>query len=140
MDGDLMRRRLAKARVARLATSGAGGRPHVVPVCFVLEDETVYWAVDHKPKSGRPLRRLGNIAHNPAVELVVDHYSERWDELWWVRVAGDAAVLGPGAEGEHALDLLSVKYPQYQEQRPGGPVVRVRVRRWSAWDGTGPAA
>ena len=135
-----MRRRLAEARVARLATSGAGGRPQVVPVCFVLEDEAVYWAVDHKPKSGRPLRRLGNIAHNPAVELVVDHYSERWDELWWVRVAGDAAVLGPGAEGEHALDLLSVKYPQYQERRPGGPVVRVRVRRWSAWSGAGPAA
>ena len=134
-----MRRRLAEARVARLATSGPGGRPHVVPVCFVLDGNAVYWAIDHKPKSGRPLRRLENIALNPAVELVVDHYSERWDELWWVRVAGDADLLGPGPEGERALDLLSAKYAQYQERRPGGPVVRVRVRQWTAWDGAGPA-
>lgn len=131
-----MRRRLGEARVARLATSGPGGRPHVMPVCFVLDGGSLYWAVDHKPKSGRPLRRLQNIANNPAVELVADHYSDRWDELWWVRVAGEADLLEPGPEAERALDLLAAKYPQYRTQRPRGPVVRVKVRRWSAWSGS----
>ena len=131
-----MRSRLGEARVARLATSGPGGRPHVLPVCFVLAGEALYWAVDHKPKSGRPLRRLLNLAQNPAVELVVDHYSDDWNELWWVRVAGDAELAGPGPEAEGALDLLAAKYPQYRDRRPPGPVVRVRIHRWSAWSGS----
>jgi len=136
MDPELQRRRLSEARVGRLATVGATGEPHVVPVCFVLDGDAVYWAVDHKPKATRRLRRLANIAANPVAELVVDQYSEDWTELWWVRVGAAAAVLEPGAETEHALDLLSAKYEQYRDRRPEGPVVRLTPRRWSAWSGT----
>jgi PPOX class probable F420-dependent enzyme len=133
LDPELQRHLLSEARVGRLATVDSSGHPHVVPVCFVLEGDTVYWAVDHKPKASRRLQRLANIEVHPVAELVVDHYAEDWSELWWVRVSADAGVLPPGAEAERALDLLAAKYEQYRENRPAGPVVSLKVRRWSGW-------
>ena len=135
MDRELLRSRLAEARVGRLATVDPSGSPHVVPVCFVLDGETVYWAVDHKPKATRRLQRLANLEAHPVAELLVDHYAEDWTELWWIRVRADSTALGPGAEAERALDLLAAKYRQYRERRPDGPVVRLAVRGWSSWPG-----
>jgi PPOX class probable F420-dependent enzyme len=136
VDPELVRRRLGAARVGRLATVDAAGNPHLVPVCFALEGKNIYWAVDQKPKSSRQLRRLQNLQGNPSAELVVDHYEEDWEKLWWVRVKAEASVLEVGAEAEHALDLLAAKYPQYREGRPGGPVVRLVIRRLVGWSAT----
>ena len=133
LDLELQRHLLTEARVGRLATVDASGNPHVVPVCFVLDRDTVYWAVDHKPKASRRLGRLANLEANPVAQLVVDHYAEDWAELWWVRVSTEAQVLPPGVESERALDLLAAKYEQYRENRPAGPVVRLKVSRWSGW-------
>jgi PPOX class probable F420-dependent enzyme len=133
VDPELLRRRLAEARVGRLATVDVAGDPHVVPVCFVLDGDAVYWAVDHKPKATPRLRRLANIEAHPVAELVVDNYAEDWTELWWIRIKADAKVLKPGAEADHAMDLLVAKYSQYRERRPDGPVVRMTVRRLSSW-------
>jgi PPOX class probable F420-dependent enzyme len=136
MQPELMRSRLGEARVGRLATVDGSGTPHVVPVCYVLDGDVIYWAVDQKPKSNRQLKRLENIRQNPRVELVADNYAEDWTQLWWVRVNAEAAVLAEVPEAGRALDLLSAKYPQYRKQRPEGPVVRLAVRRWSGWSAT----
>src|SRR5207253_5352137 len=81
------------ARVARLATVGRDGRPHVVPICFALDGDVLYSAVDEKPKSTRRLRRLANIEAHPEVEVVVDAWDEDWSRLWWVRLAGQARIV-----------------------------------------------
>ncbi|MBO0786795.1 MAG: pyridoxamine 5'-phosphate oxidase family protein, partial [Actinobacteria bacterium] len=73
------RRRFAAARIARLATTGADGQPHLVPVTFALDGDLLYTAVDAKPKTTRQLRRLRNIRGNPRVSLLADHYQEDWD-------------------------------------------------------------
>ncbi|WP_072690342.1 TIGR03668 family PPOX class F420-dependent oxidoreductase [Rhodococcus marinonascens] len=126
--------RFASARVARLATVGPGGVPHLVPLVFALDSDTIYSCVDHKPKRTTALRRLQNIAANPAVTLLVDHYDENWDQLWWVRVDGGAEVLDAGSpEGTAAIDILATKYRQYAERRPDGPVIAVRSLRWHHW-------
>ena len=118
------------ARVARLATVGADGRPHVVPICFALDGDTLYTAVDEKPKSTRALRRLANIEANPRVEVVIDHWDEDWSRLWWVRLAGRAEIVD---RDERALELLQAKYPQYRERPPAGPFVVVAVESRSEW-------
>lgn len=132
-----MRRRVAEARVGRLGTVTAEGRPHLVPCCFALDTlgdwDVVYSAVDAKPKSTMALRRLANLRATGAASLLVDHYDEDWAALWWVRVDGQGRVVDGGAEREHALDLLAAKYDQYRRQRPGGPVVVVEVTAWRAW-------
>jgi PPOX class probable F420-dependent enzyme len=119
-----------EARVARLATVGRNGSPHVVPICFALDGDTLYTAVDEKPKSTRRLRRLANIEANPQVEIVVDHWDEDWSRLWWVRLAGTARIVD---HDPRALELLQAKYPQYRERPPAGPFVVVTIRRRSEW-------
>src|SRR5438046_9647629 len=115
--------RFSAARVARIATVDSAGRPHVVPVVFVVEGTTLYWAVDHKAKRSPNLKRLRNIERNPNVELLVDHYEESWDRLWWVRASGPALVLTEPSELHRVIALLGAKYPQYLERTPEGPVV-----------------
>jgi PPOX class probable F420-dependent enzyme len=125
------RRRFAAARVARLATADAAGRPHIVPVTFAVDGEVVYTAVDAKPKRSTALKRLANVAANPAVAMLVDHYADDWSELWWVRADGTGRVIdSEDPEGVRALSLLADRYPRFAAR---GVVLAVDVRRWSGW-------
>ena len=123
-------------RVARLATVTPTGRPHVIPVCFALADETVYITIDQKPKrdQSKPLQRLRNIAANPSVAMVVDHFEEDWTRLAWVMLRGRADILESGEEHDAAQALLQTRYPQYREMALSDlPVIAIRVSRTSAW-------
>ncbi|MGW0825402.1 TIGR03668 family PPOX class F420-dependent oxidoreductase [Streptomyces sp. NPDC002845] len=142
MDGDEARRRFTDARVARLATVGPGGGPHLVPVVFARHGDEIVMAVDHKPKSSQRLKRLRNITGHPEVCLLADAYDEDWDRLWWVRADGAARIVPPpdasdadgtGEEHATATALLCRKYPQYRDRPPRGPVIVVTVARWSGW-------
>jgi PPOX class probable F420-dependent enzyme len=124
--------RFGAGRVARLATTTAEGSPHLVPVVFARVGETVWTAVDAKPKSTTALRRLDNVRAHPAVSLLVDHYNDDWATLWWVRADGVATVLDV-EDARDGLDALVAKYPQYQANPPPGPVLRVDVTRWVSW-------
>jgi PPOX class probable F420-dependent enzyme len=124
------------ASVAHLATVGADGRPHIVPICFVLDEQTLYYAVDSKPKQTTNLKRLRNIAANPRVAVLVDSYEDDWDKLWWVRLDGDARVVADLDEVQRALGLLSARYSQYQAATPAGPVVAVVIAGMSGWSAT----
>ncbi len=112
--------------VARLATIRPDGSPRVVPICFALEGDVLYTAVDEKPKRTRRLARLADIERDPRVEVVIDHYDDNWAQLWWVRLRGRARVVD---HDERGLELLTAKYPQYRERPPQGPVRRRRDRR-----------
>jgi PPOX class probable F420-dependent enzyme len=134
--GDEARRRFADAPVARLATADADARPHIVPIAFAVVGDTIYSAVDAKPKRTIALRRLANVAANPTVAVLVDHYDHDWTRLWWARADGTGRVLaGDEPERDDALDALAERYPQYREQRPDGPVLAIDVERWSGWSG-----
>jgi PPOX class probable F420-dependent enzyme len=125
------------ARVARLATVDSVGRPHLVPVCFVLVGETAYSAVDHKPKRTTRLRRIANIAANGRACLLVDHYDEDWSRLWWVRLDGRGYLVDDASEATVARTALVDKYPQYAERPPAGPVLAVHIDRWTGWSAVG---
>lgn len=126
------RQRFEAARVLRLSTANAQGEPHLVPATFAVIGDRIGIAVDHKPKRHSNLKRLRNIQENPAVSLLVDHFDEDWEQLWWVRVDGRARVLENADAGELVQALLS-KYDQYRERRPNGPVIEIEVNRWSGW-------
>ncbi|WP_103352684.1 TIGR03668 family PPOX class F420-dependent oxidoreductase [Amycolatopsis sp. CA-128772] len=127
------RERFTAARVARLATVSASGVPHLVPVTFAVRGDVVVFAVDHKPKTTVALRRLRNIAENPAVCFLADGYAEDWSRLWWARADGVARVEAPGAE---PVSWLVAKYEQYAERPPEHAVVVTDVHTWSGWAGS----
>ncbi|MFQ6227440.1 TIGR03668 family PPOX class F420-dependent oxidoreductase [Nocardia sp. NPDC002869] len=132
LDRDRARTRFAEARVARLATVTTAGAPHLVPIVFALAGDTVYTAVDAKPKSTTALRRLANIEANPEIAVLADFYDEDWTRLWWVRADGRARIV-TGDEARQGLTHLTDRYPVYVTEPPPGPVIALDIARWSGW-------
>ena len=129
-------------RVGHLATAGADGAPHVVPVCYALDDEALYFVADEKPKRrpARELLRLRNLRENPRAALVVDDWDEDWTRLAWVLVRGSARVLSDPAAHATAVGLLRARYPQYRamglDDPARNPVVRIDPTRVVVWRGS----
>ena len=136
LNEDEARRRFCSARVARLATIGEDGRPHLVPVTFAVVGNVIWSAVDEvKPKTTPRLRRLANVAAHPAVSLLADHYDDAdWSRLWWVRADGTGRVVTIDDALEPRQALCS-RYPQYATWPPTGPALAVDVERWVGWAG-----
>jgi PPOX class probable F420-dependent enzyme len=136
---------LAEARTATLATARPDGGARLVPICFVAVDGTpclVYTPIDEKPKQTddpRALARVGDIAADSRVSLLVDRWSEDWLKLGWLRLDGTASLLEPGAAdvgAEHASAVVALraKYPQYAAHRlEERPIIRIVVERASSW-------
>ena len=130
MDEAELRRRVAEARVARLATIEADGRAHLVPICFAVEEERLYSAVDQKPKRSRDLRRLRNLRERPWATVLVDHYEEDWSRLWWARLRGPARILDGGEEAAARSTSWARSTPSTGgTRRPG------RSSRWTSSSG-----
>jgi PPOX class probable F420-dependent enzyme len=127
---------LAAHPVARMATADRDGVPHVVPVCYVVRESSLYVSIDEKPKrvSRRPLKRLRNIAENPNVAVIVDHYDDDWSKLGWVMLRGSAEVLASGREHDDAQSALAARYPQYRKMNLKNlPVIAMRIVYVSRW-------
>jgi PPOX class probable F420-dependent enzyme len=136
MLSDEERRFLADRRVAHLATADAHAVPHVVPVCFAIEQVSLYITVDDKPKQrrGAMLKRVRNLLENPAVALVVDRYDEDWSLLGWVMLHGHGEILVDGEEHDRAQALLRARYRQLEAMDiTRYPVIAVRIDRSSHW-------
>ena len=130
------RRFLADRRIAHLATADARAVPHVVPVCFALALDTLYITIDDKPKRqpGAALKRMRNIAENPAVAVVIDRYDEDWTQLGWVMLHGRAEILLDGEEHDHAQALLRERYRQLAAMDIARyPVIAMRIERSTNW-------
>ena len=126
---------LASCRVGHLATANARATPHVVPVCFIVSDMTLYITIDQKPKGDvRALKRLRNIIENPVAVFVADRWDEDWTRLGWVMLRGPAEIIAEGAEHDRAQALLRSRYPQYRNMELGGlPVIAIRIERVTSW-------
>ncbi len=124
--------------VARLATTGRDGQPHVIPFCYAFDGERFYFVVDEKPKrqTGKPLKRVRNILENPQVALVIDDYADDWTQLAYVLVNGTAALVENEDEHTRALGLLRERYPQYRAMAltfSRNTMVRITPTKIHAW-------
>lgn len=118
-------------RVCRVATAGASGVPHLVPVCHVLAGGKVYFA------SGDDARKVKNVRENPRVTLTVDLYSDHWEMLRGVMIQGRARLVEQGPRFRRVRDLLYRKYPQYPRMEAISPsdsvIVEVTPTRVFSW-------
>src|SRR5438552_13240842 len=133
---------LASCRVGHLATADAHGAPHLVPVCFIVSDASLYITIDQKPKGDpRALKRLTNISENPVAAFVADRWDEDWTRLGWVMLRGPAEILAEGAEHDRAQALLRSRYPQYRGMALADlPVIAMRIERVTSWGNLAPVA
>jgi len=133
------RRFLEAHRVGHLATAGAVGAPHVVPVCYALDDDALYFVADAKRKRGpaRELLRLRNLRANARAALVVDDYDDDWTRLAWVLVRGRATMVEDPLQHAAALALLRARYPPYRamplDDPAAHPVVRIAADVVTSW-------
>lgn len=128
---------LLRRRIGRLATADTSGTPSVMPVCFALEDDMMYTAIDGKPKRTRRPRRMRDLATNPRVAFVADRYDEDWSRLGWVMIRGRGDILGSGTPFERGCELLRHRYAQYATMALY-PLIAIRlleVRSWGNLDG-----
>ena len=128
-----LRRRFAASPVARLATVRPDGRPHIVPIVFALVGDTVFSAVDAKPKRSTNLQRLVDVRAEPRCALLVDHYDDDWRRLWWVRADGHGEVVDVPPAGHPGIQALVQRFSQYRDEPPSGPLLLVTVHRWTGW-------
>ena len=134
---------LERHRVGHLATAGADGAPHVIPVCYALDATALYFVADEKPKRrpARRLQRLVNLRENPRAALVVDDYDDDWTRLAWLLVRGPAGVVSAPSVRARALALLRTRYPQYVamslDDGERNPIVRLEPERVTLWRASG---
>jgi PPOX class probable F420-dependent enzyme len=133
-----VRQFLTAARVARMATADQGAAPHAIPICFWFDGARFYFAIDEKPKraTGGGLKRMRNIAQNPRVALIIDHYEEDWSQLAYVLVLGAARVVDDNEEYMLALRHLRDKYRQYRSMQLSpdkNPIVRIEPDHAHVW-------
>ena len=131
---------LAVWPVARLASFGEQQQPHLIPIVFVCVDGVIYSPVDGKPKRNGALQRLRNVAREPSVSVLLDHYDFSWRRLWWLRIDGEGAVESVERDSKVDFDriaqALRAKYPQYRAvdvYRDTPTLLRVLPRRHVAW-------
>jgi nitroimidazol reductase NimA-like FMN-containing flavoprotein (pyridoxamine 5'-phosphate oxidase superfamily) len=121
---------VAVARTARVATVDGRGVPHNVPVCPLLDGDTVCFATEKGAK------KLRNIETNPQVAVVVDEYVERWDHLRGVMIQGTGRIVGR-AEFRRLRAKLYAKFQQYPSQAAIGDsdsvIVRVTPEKKFSW-------
>jgi PPOX class probable F420-dependent enzyme len=101
-----------------------------------VDGNYIYTAVDAKPKNGAArggLQRMRNIEAEPRVAVLADHYADDWTTLWWVRADGSASIVTEPHLAARPISLLTARYPQYGDVALPGPVIAIRVERWSGW-------
>lgn len=126
---------LERQRLAHFASADASGQPHVVPICYAVVAQCLYFSIDEKPKrTSAGLRRIRNIQSNPKVSIIVDHYEEDWSRLGWVMLNGNAEVLDTGDEHARAQKRLVQRYHQLGAMNISNlPVVATRIQSVSSW-------
>jgi PPOX class probable F420-dependent enzyme len=123
---------LETERVARLGLVDAQGAPRVLPVTFAVADGVIWSAIDEKPKRAKEPARLRFLRRDPRAALIVDRYSDDWDELAWVQVLGEVRIVDV-TEGDLGMEALAAKYEQYRNRRPPGPLLALEPRRYLWW-------
>jgi PPOX class probable F420-dependent enzyme len=127
---------LAAERVGRLAFLDDEDRPRVLPVTYAVLGNSVWSAIDEKPKRAAEPARVRYLRRRPEAAICVDRYSDDWSRLAWVQLLGRVEVVAAG-ESTEALEALASRYEPYRERTPPGPLLRLSVERALSWRATG---
>jgi PPOX class probable F420-dependent enzyme len=112
---------IAGARLSAHLATAVEDRPHVAPVWYLYEDDTVSFVTGGK--------KLRNLRSNPRVALSIEKATERRVD-WTVTLLGTATVVEEPERVEPVRDRIYEKYGAADQAGDYGfqPLVRVAVR------------
>ncbi|WP_406630358.1 PPOX class F420-dependent oxidoreductase [Amycolatopsis sp. WGS_07] len=125
-----------ETRLAHLALTRADGRPHVTPICFLLDGDELAFALSPGSVKGKSLARDGRVA------VCV---SDERQPYGFVTVEGEARVsadpeevklVGVGIAERYYPDQSAVDVAESFVQG-GFSAVRIRIAKVIAWSGLG---
>ncbi|HEX3839303.1 MAG TPA: PPOX class F420-dependent oxidoreductase [Acidimicrobiales bacterium] len=106
---------LAKGKLGRLATIGADGVPHVVPLGWTYNPEL--GTIDIGGRDVTHSQKFRNVQHNPNVALVVDDVLPPWrPRCVMIRGRAEGLMEAMGADGEDR-----------------GPTIRITPTKVNSW-------
>jgi len=126
------------AKVARLATVDQKSHPYVVPIVFVIHENSFFIPLDEKVKTvnARKLKRVKNIEKNPNVTILIDKYQNDWKKLFFLMIHGKATVID--SNNNKLMDkvhkLLISKYPQYKRIGVGNSCIKINPTKVTYWN------
>jgi PPOX class probable F420-dependent enzyme len=112
--------------LCRLATASKDAKPHVVPVIYALDGESIVIAIDYGTK------KLRNLKENKRVALVVDEYRPNHA----VMVEGDCEILERGKEYLRLLQILFDRFEYYRKNpwdEGESPILKVKPTKAVMW-------
>jgi nitroimidazol reductase NimA-like FMN-containing flavoprotein (pyridoxamine 5'-phosphate oxidase superfamily) len=118
---------LSDNEIGRLATIGANGLPHVVPVCYVYRSGSLWVATDYETKKFR------NVLSNNKVALVVD---TGYDSNRGMLIQGRARIYEKGHEFRKVYAVFFrkfnwVKASPWKEREV--PFIKILPTRKACW-------
>ena len=128
---------LASAQIGHLATANTSGVPRIVPVCFIEYVGNIYSVIDKKPKVSdyTKLKRVQNILNNSEVSFLIDHYTEDWNQIWYLQINGSASIIHTKDSVMH--HKLIDKYPLYANMEiKNQPLIQIIPRKLNFWSNT----
>jgi PPOX class probable F420-dependent enzyme len=134
LSDETCRSRLASGRFGVLGTVDARRGVHLVPVVYVMHEDRIVVPIDRvKPKATVRLRRIRNLDEDDRAGLLIDHRSDLWDELWWVRA--DLRFVGSSPPGRWAAALAD-RFPPYADPASVASVLTFTITAISGWQAT----
>ena len=107
----------------------------MLPITFALAEDAIWSAIDRKPKRPGEPARVGWLRRHPQASLLVDRYSDDWEQLAWIQLLGTVALI-EAADADAGLSALAAKYRQYADEPPPGPALRFEAERSLCWRAT----
>jgi hypothetical protein len=105
-------------------------------VTYAICRGSAWTVVDNKPKrAGREPARIAWLREHPHAAVTVDCYADEWSELRWVQLLGEMTVLDGPPTGPGMI-ALAARYPQYRDDPPPGPLLRLAITRAVWWRAT----
>ena len=97
---------LDQHRIMTIATLRPDGWPQATTVGYASDGLTLYFLC------GPDSQKASNLAQDDRVSLTIDHDTPQVMDITGLSMAGRAKAVGDPTEGEKALRMLMLKYPQ----------------------------
>jgi nitroimidazol reductase NimA-like FMN-containing flavoprotein (pyridoxamine 5'-phosphate oxidase superfamily) len=129
---------LRKSYIARVASCGKDNFPHVSPVYFANDANSIFFATE------KETRKFKDISENAVMFAVVDYFDADWihekegteSVTRAIVISGKSRIILKGKLYHKLYSQLFEKYPDYRKENweeGSSPIIRINARKITSW-------